>query len=99
MNKTFNKSHIKQIGLKVQATSDNWLKKWKASWKNEEDLRDCMKGVFADACDIHTVGRLIERGDIAAAYKLANSLDTIVRDEIPGSAWRCMEDYLGIDTY
>ena len=86
------KIHLKPIGMAVQKASDKWLKTSLKVWKDHpEDLKGIISAAYADARDMYTVGSLIQHGEVKKAYKLADSLDTIIRDAIPSIAWQLME--------
>ncbi len=87
-----NKKQLKAIGLAVQKASDKWLKTSTKVWKDHpDDLHGILKCAYADARDMFLVGALIQNGEVNRAYKLADSLDTIIRDAIPSIAWQLME--------
>lgn len=86
------KIHLKAIGLAVQKASDKWLKNSLKTWADyPHDLKGIISAAYADARDMYTVGALIRIGEVKKAYKLADSLDTIIRDNIPSNAWQLME--------
>jgi hypothetical protein len=90
------KIHLKPIGLAVQKAADKWLKNSLKTWEDyPHDLHSIIKSAYADASDLYTVGSLIKMGEGKKAFKLADSLDTIIRDQIPAAAWQLMESYVG----
>lgn len=87
---------IKPIGTAVQKAADKWLKtSLKISENYPHDMQSLIKCAYADAKDLYTVGALIKQGEGKKAFRLADSLDTIIRDQIPSSAWQLMETYVG----
>jgi hypothetical protein len=86
------KTHLKPIGLAVQKAADKWLKtSLKIGNNYPHDLKGIINAAYADSRDMYTVGALIKVGEVKKAYKLADSLDTIIRDYIPSIAWQLME--------
>ena len=86
------KIHLKPIGSAVQKAADKWLKNSLKTWADyPHDLKGIISAAYADSRDMYTVGALIKVGEVKKAYKLADSLDTIIRDNIPSIAWQLME--------
>jgi hypothetical protein len=86
------KKQLNAIGNEVQKASDKWLKTSLKIWNNyPDDLKGIISAAFNDSRDMYTVGALIKVGEVKKAYKLADSLDTIIRDYIPSIAWQLME--------
>ncbi len=60
---------------------------------NEDSLYRSVHEVMQDAKDLVTIAYWLDKGKIGKAANKANMLDTIVRDQIPRSAWSLFEKY------
>ena len=64
------------------------------AWKEASGNRDTelKKAYVADRKDLREVLHYFQEGNLKKAYNKASYLDTIVRDVIPNSVWRILEN-------
>lgn len=48
--------------------------------------------ILSDVEDMKRVAKCIKAGNLSTAYRLAENLDTIVREEIPTEVWNYLYD-------
>ena len=65
---------------KVREAADKWE-------KTETDNEELKETYVLDAQDLRVLSHIIDRGDLRNAIYLASTLDTVVRDAIPGDVW------------
>ena len=62
------------------------------AWRNKGDDEIANKVYAKDRKDLREVLHYFQEGNLKKAYNKASYLDTIVRDVIPNSVWRILEN-------
>lgn len=73
----------------TKRAADNWMAQTLKFWPDDADM---IEGGKKDQADLIAVADAIRAGEIKKAAKLADVLDTIVREAIPECAWEFMHN-------
>ena len=82
--------------MKNQKPPENEIHAFKveiSKWSNSSCSKDLARVYAADRVALRKVLALFRAGKMLEAGQAAYSLDTLVRDVIPGAAWRRMTDF------
>lgn len=81
-----------RAAIYMKEASEKYLKYWQTAWKGEKEYLENLRISYKDAADLFCIGHYLEEDNFWAAAKLANSLDTAVREEIPDDVWDYLND-------
>jgi len=79
----------KTVAAEIRQAAIQWAESGRKSFKGEADMLDAYR---KDAADLKALAKLVSEGSLLAARNHASHLDTIVRDEIPESFFKLLED-------
>jgi hypothetical protein len=75
----------KDLAAQLRRDADRYAREY-----GDRDDKEFQALMDRDVADLRRVAAVIEKGDLKRAYRIAERLDTNVRDSISNSVWKAM---------
>lgn len=88
MAKSEMSAFLLSLCVEIRAAAQSWKDDAARNWPSSSSFdREMRRTAAADAKAIRAVATLVKSGQVLEAYKAADLLDTVVREQIPGRFW------------